>query len=185
MCVHTYGHGHANTHTNTHLQSIIQKLGSPKEPLPAPNTLEDEVDLAHCYDIPTLAEVCSSEEKLYTGYWTGGETEALLRLDTYIKKRSDPEHKERNILLDRTAVSPYVRFGCLSVRLMYQCCRQRKVKTFYHGVFNKLLQRDFFLHACATVSGRGDARSEGSGKCFSLVHQTHARHLVTTASTVA
>ena len=148
-------------HTHTHLQSIIQKLGSPKEPLPAPNTLEDKVDLAHCYDIPTLAEVCSSEEKLYTGYWTGGETEALLRLDTYIKKRSDPAHKERNTLLDRTAVSPYIRFGCLSVRLMYQCCRQRQVKTFYHGVFNKLLQRDFFLHACATVSGRrGGARIE-------------------------
>ena len=158
----------ARAHTCTHaqLQSIIQKLGPPQEPLPPPQSLEDQVDLAQCYNIPTLAEVCSSEEKLYTGYWTGGETEALLRLDTYIQKRCSPMHRERNMLLDRTSVSPYIRFGCLSVRLMYQRCRQRKVKTFYQAVFSKLLQRDFFLHASATVSGKGCVRRESEmGKC--------------------
>ena len=170
MYTHTYTHTHTHTPGRSHnLQSIIQKLGPPQDPLLAPKTLEDQVDLSHCYDIPTLAEVCSSKEKLYTGYWTGGETEALLRLETYIQKRCKPEQKERNMLLDRTAVSPYVRFGCLSVRLMYQHCRQRNVKAFYQGVFSKLLQRDFFLHACATVSGRDGMRREREvGKCWGM-----------------
>ena len=45
--------------------------------------------------------------------------------------------------------------------MMFQRCRQRNVKTFYQGVFSKLLTRDFFLHSCSTVSVRDGVGREG------------------------
>uniref|UniRef100_A0A3Q2T7S1 Cryptochrome circadian regulator 5 n=1 Tax=Fundulus heteroclitus TaxID=8078 RepID=A0A3Q2T7S1_FUNHE len=82
------------------LQAIVQKLGPPKKPIPAP-TLENMKDVeTHCseenekkYGIPTAEELGLDLTSLGEELFPGGEQEALRRLDEHMKrtrKHSDP-----------------------------------------------------------------------------------------------
>lgn len=70
--------------------------------------------------------------------WVGGETEALVRLERHLERKAwvasfgRPKMTPQSLLASQTGLSPYLRFGCLSVRV------------FYHQLSGKFLQKKTF-----------------------------------------
>lgn len=58
--------------------------------------------------------------------WRGGESEALTRLERHLERKAwvasfgRPKMTPQSLLASQTGLSPYLRFGCLSVRLFHQ-----------------------------------------------------------------
>ena len=61
-----------------------------------------------------------------TAVWRGGESEALTRLERHLERKAwvasfgRPKMTPQSLLASQTGLSPYLRFGCLSVRLFHQ-----------------------------------------------------------------
>ena len=126
-------------------------------------------------------------ETLYTNHWIGGETEALRKLPVYYQLRSQPPSNpvghliflpishhvsvclpppQVDQLFDKSSLSPYIRFGCLSVRYFLwnvKCYAKSnpKLECLVKEVVSKLLQREFFLIVAAQVRGREMRGKEG------------------------
>ena len=125
-------------------------------------------------------------ETLYTNHWIGGESEALRKLPIYYQLRSQPPSNpvgaisfylshtmsvcvsllQVDQLFDKSSLSPYIRFGCLSVRYFLwnvKCYAKSnpKLECLMKKVVSKLLQREFFLIVAAQVRGREMRRKEG------------------------
>ena len=137
--------------TNFNLfEEVIQKMGLPKPPLNSPTRLHDNLDKSSQYAIPSSEVLGVPPNSMFQGMWVGGEKEGLKRLEVYITKRL--KNKGKTTFLDEpTALSPYIRFGCLSTKLIFQRCCQEKDKDFIHSVYSRMASRDFFLHLCSTV----------------------------------
>ena len=126
-------------------------------------------------------------ETLYTNHWIGGESEALRKLLIYYQLRSQPSSNpvgaifcvsytmsvrvppptspQVDQLFDKSSLSPYIRFGCLSVRYFLwnlKCYAKSnpKLECLLKEVVSKLLQREFFLIVASQVRG-GKERGEG------------------------
>ena len=145
--------------------------------------------------IPTMEELGFLGETLYTNHWIGGESEALRKLPVYYQLRSQPPSNhvgtissclsrtmsvcvslpppppppppQVDQLFDKSSLSPYIRFGCLSVRYFLwnvKCYAKSnpKLECLAKEVVSKLLQREFFLIVGAQVRGR-ETRREGGG----------------------
>ncbi|KAG8434639.1 hypothetical protein GDO86_012849 [Hymenochirus boettgeri] len=85
--------------TYVRLQTVLAPLGSPKRPAQAPT----KNDMKECstpwkssydgkYSIPTLEELGQDPEKLGPHLYPGGETEALSRLEIYMKRTRKHSH---------------------------------------------------------------------------------------------
>ncbi|EDO44240.1 predicted protein [Nematostella vectensis] len=147
-------------------QSIVSSLGPPAAPLPA----IDKKMVAGCntpttanhdkiYGVPTLEEIGQevpeeSREVLYPG----GETEALERLEVYMKKEDwvckfeKPNTAPNSIEPSTTVLSPYMTYGCLSARLFYTRLAEIYAKKKKHSqppvsLHGQLLWREFFTTA--------------------------------------
>ena len=63
---------------------------------------------------------------LMPAVWKGGETEAMTRLERHLERKAwvasfgRPKMTPQSLLASQTGLSPYLRFGCLSVRLFHQ-----------------------------------------------------------------
>lgn len=63
---------------------------------------------------------------LMPAVWRGGESEALTRLERHLERKAwvasfgRPKMTPQSLLASQTGLSPYLRFGCLSVRLFHQ-----------------------------------------------------------------
>ena len=64
---------------------------------------------------------------LMPAVWKGGETEALTRLERHLERKvlvssqiGQTKMTSQSLLASQTGISPYLRFGCLSVRLFHQ-----------------------------------------------------------------
>ena len=132
-------------------EEVLQQMGPPRPPLQSPGDLHDNTDMLSCYDIPDPHELGVAVDSVYKGIWVGGESEGLKRLEIYVEKRV-PTKGITTFLDEPTAISPYVRFGCLSTKLIFQRCRETNNKDFTNSVFTKLSMRDFYLHLCSQVS---------------------------------
>ena len=99
--------------------------------------------------IPTLQQLgFSAKEALYTAQWVGGETEALSRLSSFCVRRLSVPDNPTNKLMSKDALSPYLRFGCLSARHIFYHLRQfattsNKGHELYDTMSKGLLQREF------------------------------------------
>ena len=142
--------------------SLFPKLGHPPPPIPTPvptyGYFEDDSPYLVLleYQIPTLSEVGFHKEVLGTNPWVGGETEALKRLPIYCETRKQKFNDPADMLLDKTSVSPYIRFGCLSVRRMWDyLCKlalvDNQYETLRKEVIAKLLQREFYFIVASQV----------------------------------
>ena len=64
-------------------------------------------------------------DKLKPTVWSGGESEALARLERHLERKAwvasfgHPKMTPQSLLASQTGLSPYLRFGCLSTRLFY------------------------------------------------------------------
>ncbi|GAB5356970.1 hypothetical protein AAMO2058_000333700 [Amorphochlora amoebiformis] len=111
-------------------QKIINRLGPPPFPLPTPK----------CSEIPSMSkDITGIPDNKYTvpeledlGYpalpdpnpcpFRGGESEALSRLEKQLKRKKwiasfqKPKTSPNSLQPSTTVLSPYLKFGCLSVR---------------------------------------------------------------------
>lgn len=142
------------------LKRMLPMIGAPDSPLPAP-TLESITnehsapDDASQYHIPTLQELGFPKAELYTNSWVGGEREALRRLSHYCAIRETPLTGV-DMLFDKSSLSPYVRFGCMSVRYFWRYVKKLaetnpRKNHLMREVTGKLLQRELFLLSSSQV----------------------------------
>ena len=110
-------------------EKAIEKLGPAPLPAPdAPATLpgpKEGAMLTEAASVPTLTDIGYPETN--TTPFKGGESVALARMEDYLsdtdwvarfeKPKGNPAALERPAT---TVLSPYLKFGCLSARLMHQ-----------------------------------------------------------------
>ncbi|RKP18286.1 hypothetical protein ROZALSC1DRAFT_15342 [Rozella allomycis CSF55] len=120
---------------------VVNKLGKPGFPIPPPTKLPGFFDLQkilNCnegiefagpnktFDVPAIQEL-GFETPLYRSPHHGGESVALQMLDKYFLDKTKVLTFEKPNTspaafdpASTTVLSPYVKYGCLSVRLFYQ-----------------------------------------------------------------
>ncbi|XP_059191050.1 cryptochrome-2 [Centropristis striata] len=165
-------------------QTIVSRLELPRRPLP-PIT-KQQMDKCHTkiadnhdqlYSIPSLEELGFRPEGLPPPVWKGGESEALNRLNKHLDKKvwvANFEHPRVNtcsLYASRTGLSPYLRFGCLSCRVLYYNLRELYMKLRKRcspplSLFGQLLWREFFYTA-ATNNPNFD-RMDGNPICVQI-----------------
>uniref|UniRef100_A0A3Q4GY91 Cryptochrome circadian regulator 2 n=1 Tax=Neolamprologus brichardi TaxID=32507 RepID=A0A3Q4GY91_NEOBR len=165
-------------------QTIVSRLELPRRPLP-PIT-QQQMDKCHTkigdnhdqlYSIPSLEELGFRTEGLPPAVWHGGESQALDRLGKHLDKKvwvTSLEHSRVNtcsLYASPTGLSPYLRFGCLSCRVLYYNLRElymkvRKRCTPPLSLFGQLLWREFFYTA-ATNNPNFD-RMDGNPICVQI-----------------
>ncbi|CAL1148676.1 unnamed protein product [Cladocopium goreaui] len=113
--------------TNNGVGTLVKALGEPAKPLPPPSKLPPlppSVANAKAYDVPTLKQMGYTAS--VKPYLVGGETTGLARMATMLKKtsyiRSFKKPQTRSTAFDppdTTMLSPYFKFGCVSIRDFY------------------------------------------------------------------
>ncbi|CAB4010945.1 cryptochrome-1-like isoform X2 [Paramuricea clavata] len=138
--------------------ATVKKIGQPDNPLPP----LDAVSFHGCfspvvpgYEMPCVEEFGMTEEEFVEGshVWKGGEDEALRRFDALVKSIESGLEEVDNVgdvcFPKVTALSPYMRFGCISARLIYHTLTklQKKMtnKQYVLNVLMKLMFRDFLF----------------------------------------
>ncbi|XP_062276746.1 cryptochrome-2 [Scomber scombrus] len=165
-------------------QTIVSRLELPRRPLP-PIT-QQQMDKCHTriadnhdqlYSIPSLEELGFRTQGLPPAVWRGGESEALDRLNKHLDKKvwvANFEHPRGNtcsLYASPTGLSPYLRFGCLSCRVLYYNLRELYMKLRKRcspplSLFGQLLWREFFYTA-ATNNPNFD-RMEANPICVQI-----------------
>ncbi|XP_070764081.1 cryptochrome-2 [Enoplosus armatus] len=165
-------------------QTIVSRLELPRRPLPpitqqqtdnCRTKIADNHD--QLYSIPSLEELGFRTEGLPPAVWRGGESEALDRLNKHLDKKvwvANFEHPRANtcsLYGSPTGLSPYLRFGCLSCRVLYYNLRELYMKLRKRcspplSLFGQLLWREFFYTA-ATNNPNFD-RMEGNPICVQI-----------------
>ena len=180
--------------TTKEFKALVPKLGSPPDPLPAPTAKSlavDDIYFQHNsanYRIPSLENLGFSGASLYTNYWIGGEKEALKRLPVYSNSRRHPPNNIVDILFDKTSLSPYIRFGCVSVRRLWryiwdEAHKDETLQPLARELSEKLLQRDFYILVSTQIPNFD--RVEENAVCLPLPWHTDddLLHLWQTAQT--
>ncbi|MEQ2277371.1 Cryptochrome-2 [Xenotaenia resolanae] len=162
-------------------QTIVSRLELPRRPL-APisqqqmNRCLGKISDNHdqLYSIPSLEELGFRTEGLPAAVWQGGESEALDRLSRYVDKNvwvANTQAKTCSLYASPTGLSPYLRFGCLSCRVLYYNLREIYMKLCKRrspplSLYGQLLWREFFYTA-ATNNPNFD-RMEGNPICVQI-----------------
>ncbi|XP_013416713.1 cryptochrome-1 [Lingula anatina] len=129
------------------------------------------------YGVPTLDELGFDTEGLAPAEWKGGEQEGLARLVRHLERKAwvasfeKPKMTPQSLMSNQTGVSPYLRFGCLSVRLFHWKLTElyRRVKKRSDppvSLFGQLLWREFF-YVVATNNPKFD-RMVGNPVCIQI-----------------
>ena len=145
------------------LQSLVSSLGPPLKSLEAPTCIPKDCLMTKetlCneqYNVPTLEELGVKEAELKSCLYPGGECEGLKRLDQYICKENKkwvsefekPKTPPNSLEPSTTVLSPYLKFGCVSPRLMYERLQLVLKSAGKHtqppvSLYGQLLWREFF-----------------------------------------
>ncbi|XP_073328365.1 cryptochrome-2 [Pagrus major] len=165
-------------------QTIVSRLELPRRPLPP--VTQQQMDKCRTkiadnhdqlYSIPSLEELGFRTAGLPPAIWRGGESEALDRLNKHLDKKvwvANLEHPRVNtcsLYASPTGLSPYLRFGCLSCRVLYYNLRELYMKLRKRcspplSLFGQLLWREFFYTA-ATNNPNFD-RMDGNPICVQI-----------------
>ncbi|KAM4743813.1 cryptochrome circadian regulator 5 isoform 2-T3 [Anableps anableps] len=178
--------------TYKRLQAIVQNLGPPKKPIPAP-TLENMKDVkTPCsekyekkYSIPTPEELNLDSRFLGEELFPGGEQEALRRLDEHMKRTGwvcsfeKPQTSPNSPSPSTTVLSPYISFGCLSARTFWwrltEVYRDRKHSNPPVSLHGQLLWREFF-YTCSVGIPNFDKMKENP-VCVKVDWDTNPQYL--------
>ncbi|KAM3876884.1 cryptochrome-2-like [Diretmus argenteus] len=165
-------------------QAIVQRLGLPKKPVPSItrqqlDSCPTDISAKHDqhYGVPSLEELGFTTHSSAPIAWKGGETEAIQRLNLHVDKKGWPENFERtrtgvdSLMASPIGLSPYLRFGCLSCRVLYFRLRElymkvRKNHTPPLSLYSQLMWREFF-YTVATNNPTFD-RMEGNPICVQI-----------------
>ncbi|KAM4630807.1 cryptochrome-2-like isoform 2-T2 [Polymixia lowei] len=172
-------------------KSIVQRMGLPKRPVASvshqqicPTHISAQHDQR--YGVPSLEELGFKTDGLTPIVWKGGETEALTRLNNHMDKTGFLSNSERprrgadNLLASPTGLSPYIRFGCLSCRVLYFRLRDLYMKarndsTPPLSLYSQLMWREFF-YTVGTNNPMLD-RMEGNPICVQIPWDRNAEAL--------
>ena len=135
---------------------LLPALGRPADPIPEPDPLGILVSSGTSEDIeepegaiPSMQDLGFGKELvLYSNSWVGGETEALSRLSCFCTKRILTQGEPVSWLMSKDTLSPYIRFGCLSVRQFFSQLRQfastsTRGQSLFEQLTKNLLLREF------------------------------------------
>lgn len=92
------------------------------EPIEKFSDIEIDIKL---YKVPNLASIGVDESKCGPNLFPGGETQALKRFhkkfenEAWIAAFEKPSTSPNSLQPSTTVLSPYLKFGCISVRLFY------------------------------------------------------------------
>ncbi|GIY62846.1 cryptochrome-1 [Caerostris darwini] len=126
--------------------NTADKIGLPSKPVSSIKLIKDLIveknngtlivdDHDIKYNVPTLKELNVDESDLNPCLYPGGESEALRHLEQilpkedYICKFEKPNTSPNSIIPSTTVLSPYVKFGCLSVHTFYFKIREIYLKS--------------------------------------------------------
>ena len=162
-------------------QQIVQFLGKPTSPIPEP--LPKNIFDSEAKDEPHPREVeLSTFENNDKRLWDGGETQALSKLFGFCQQRiaSYETQDINNILTGRDSLSPYLRFGCLSVRLFYSrlyeyASSSNRGFQLYEVLFKSLLLREFAYHVGSNTPGFDGI--EGNPFCLNIPWENDPKYL--------
>ena len=160
---------------------LLPVLGRPTDPIPEPDPMSifihsgsggEQMDKLVEGKIPTLQELgFSQSESLYSNSWVGGETEALSRLSSFCARRAMASEDPVNWLMSKDTLSPYIRFGCLSVRLLFSQLRQfASTSTRGQDLFEQLT-KNLLLREFAFLVGYANPQfdvMQGNSLCLQL-----------------
>lgn len=168
--------------------SVTAKVGSPDDSHPAPEKIPDGCKtslLSSKYDVPELEDLGLDLKELGSNLFLGGETEALARLEIYMKKQdwvckfSKPDTSPNSLEPSTTVLSPYLRFGCLSPRLFYHrlqsILRGRKHTDPPTSLLGQLMWREFYYTAGAYIPNFD--KMEGNPICKQIPWESKPEHL--------
>ena len=122
-------------------------LGEPE--VPGELEVPGEPEVLGEIPIPSLEDLGLTVE--HTSSWIGGETQALSRLSDYLNE----DHEDKNMLnwlLAKNSLSPYFRFGCLSVRHFFEqlqlccSCNRNDRSSFLTRIKKNLLLKEYSYH---------------------------------------
>ena len=118
--------------------SLLSSAGSPPLPVDAPSRLPQvpsrklinqiKTRLTFYNSVPSMSDLTDFgyDANGKTSYFIGGEDEAIKRMETFLSQKQRVAKYEKPKTLptaiepDSTALSPYIRFGSLSVRLFFK-----------------------------------------------------------------
>ena len=145
------------------LQTLVSSLGPPQKALdrvdmiPKDCLLSKEMLCDKKFNVPTHAELGVIESEMNPCLYAGGETEGLKRLEKYICKENKkwvagfekPKTSPNSLDPSTTVLSPYLKFGCVSPRLMYEQLQlvyksAGKYSQPPVSLYGQLLWREFF-----------------------------------------
>lgn len=137
------------------------------EPIPVPSKLpftskpqvdSEELKNPECYKVPSLKDLKIEENSLGPNLYPGGEIEGLHRMEIHLKKTKwictfeKPKTSPNSLEPSTTVLSPYLKFGCLSSRLLYKKLNDILNKNPGHtqppvSLVGQLMWREFYYSA--------------------------------------
>lgn len=173
---------------------IVSSMSIP-DPVETPGILpanskppKDSYELkdSKCYECPTLLELGVHEANLGKNLYPGGENEGLKRFQILIQDTDwicsfeKPKTSPNSLQPSTTVLSPYLKFGCISTRLLYSDLQKVLKKKKKHtsppvSLVGQLLWREFFYTAAASEP-KFD-RMVGNSICRQIPWQNNERHL--------
>ncbi|KAI9563517.1 CRY-M [Daphnia sinensis] len=137
------------------------------------------------FSVPTLEELGFDTDGLMPAVWRGGESEALTRLERHLERKAwvasfgRPKMTPQSLLASQTGLSPYLRFGCLSVRLFHQQLTNlyKKIKKAQPplSLHGQVLWREFFY--CAATNNPNFDKMVGNPICVQIPWDSNAEAL--------
>ncbi|XP_060659932.1 cryptochrome-2 [Drosophila nasuta] len=173
---------------------IVDQLKLPKvreKPEKLPEEVqpsEDALELADAsvYDCPTLEQLVKRPDELGDNKFPGGETEALRRLEASLRDEQwvasfeKPKTSPNSLEPSTTVLSPYLKFGCLSARLLYERLKGILARHPKHSkppvsLVGQLLWREFYYTAAAAEPNFD--RMLGNAYCIQIAWNEQPDHL--------
>ncbi|XP_062121116.1 cryptochrome-2 [Drosophila sulfurigaster albostrigata] len=173
---------------------IVEQLKLPKvreKPEKLPEEVqpsEDALELADAsvYNCPTLEQLVKRPDELGDNKFPGGETEALRRLDASLRDEQwvasfeKPKTSPNSLEPSTTVLSPYLKFGCLSARLLYERLKGILARHPKHSkppvsLVGQLLWREFYYTAAAAEPNFD--RMLGNTYCIQIAWNEQPDHL--------
>lgn len=176
------------------MQSLMSSIGSPPKPVMTPVVLSSSNKITQKerlederYDVPTLKELGVDESALEECKFPGGETEGLRRLNEFVCEKNGswvrsfekPNTSPNSLTPSTTVLSPYLKFGCVSARLMYenlsQVNKQGKHTMPPVSLVGQLLWREMF-YTCGSFVKNFD-KMEGNPICRQIPWENNQEYL--------
>nr|XP_040234734.2 cryptochrome-1 [Anopheles coluzzii] len=165
------------------------------QPLPVPQKLpaketspeadKEERKNPSCYDPPTMEELDIEEASMGQCKFPGGESEALRRMNEILSRKAwvckfeKPNTSPNSLEPSTTVLSPYLKFGCLSVRLFYSRIAET-IKGQKHSqppvsLIGQVMWREFYY--CVAAATPNYDKMVGNGICTQIDWDTNKDHL--------